>query len=53
MTQAVTAVLTTVLGLTLLGALILIGGFLISMAAAMLVVPIASIRHHRHHPLAS
>ena len=52
MPQVVTAVLTVIMAMIVAGALVYIGGFVLSMIAAMFVVPIEGIIHLRHHPLA-
>ena len=50
MMDALAAAFLVFLALVVVGALVLIGGFLVSMIVAAFYVPIESISRHRHHP---
>ena len=40
------------LSITIIAAVVYIGGFLVSMFITMFTAPIDAIEHHRHHPVA-
>jgi hypothetical protein len=49
MADIIFTVLLAVLGVTIVAAIIYIGGFLISMLVTMFTAPVDAIKHH-HHP---
>lgn len=52
MVDIIFTVLLAVVGVTVIAAIVYIGGFLVSMLVTMFTAPVDAIKHHHHHPVA-
>ena len=53
MLEVLSVLFIAVVSITIVAALVYIGGFLVTMFVTMFTAPIDAIEHHRHHPAAS